>query len=72
MQRQAERRARFRSLVPTMPYWETWTEPWVNKRGESVERGNYRRVSRRLRRDMARQRAKREYRAARGLPELHG
>lgn len=73
MQRQTERRARFQSLIPTMPYWETWTEPKVNKDGETVERGNYRRVSRRVRRDMARQRAKREYRAAHNLPELqHG
>lgn len=69
MQRQTERRARFQSLVPTMPYWETWTEPWIDKDGETVERSNCRRVSRRTRRDMACQRAKHEYRAAHNLPE---
>lgn len=68
MQRQIERRARFQVLIPAMPHWETWTEQ-VERDGEIVERSNCRHISRRTRRDMARQRAKREYRAAHGLPE---
>ncbi|HTG95726.1 MAG TPA: hypothetical protein VL866_24200 [Pyrinomonadaceae bacterium] len=72
MQRQAERHTRFQTFVVTMPYWETWTEQ-VKRNGETIERGNCRRISRRTRRDMARQRARREYRAAHNLPEpQHG
>ena len=58
MSRQAKRREAFIAAFRSMPLWETWTET-VIKNGEPKERGNCRGISRRVRRDMARQLSKR-------------
>lgn len=70
MNRQTERRQRFQSLLATMPNWEierraapTASNP------NAVEVINAKQIPRRVRRDMARQRANREFRVARGLSE---
>jgi hypothetical protein len=65
--RQVARRELFQSALTKMPYFETWTESheilvWENPRQvETVTRGNFRRVPRRIRRSMARDLAKRQF-----------
>jgi hypothetical protein len=70
--RQTERRARFLAAFADMPRWETW----VKRRADHLaanptlweDEYDFRPVSRRIRRDMARQRSRREYRTDHNLP----
>lgn len=75
--RQTERRARFDVAFSQMPRWETWTTqhkalPEFTE-DEAVPlittRHHAKLIPRRVRRDMARQRSKREYRSEYELPE---
>ena len=76
--RQYERRARFQSALNDMPRFETWTtyhddvghyylkdDPAITRKKEHAKL-----VPRKVRRDMARQLSKRQYRAEHGLPEI--
>lgn len=77
--RQGERRARFLAALNDMPRLETWTTSHrvdtglKNEEGEpvieTVERNHTKLIRRRVRRDMARQLSRRQYRADRNLPE---
>lgn len=67
--RQGERAARFRAALNDMPGFETWTTEHVNADGEAKERQHVKVIPRRVRRDMARQRSRRDYRRAHQLPE---
>lgn len=57
-----------------MPNWELWSEqrsaPTTDNPKAVREVKHAKQIPRRVRRDMARQRAKREFRTVRGLPEL--
>lgn len=73
MNRQAERRGGFQALFATMPNWELWSEQRPSPTVDDLEAvrviKHAKQIPRRVRRDMARQRANREFRAARKLPE---
>lgn len=58
--RQVERREAFDKLFPTMPLWETWTTTHEDGNGEMKERHHVKAIPRRVRRDMARTRSKRQ------------
>lgn len=69
--RQGERWARFQALFRSMPMWETWTTEqevllWEHPRQIAMSvKAHCKVIPRRVRRDMARQRAKREFQASR-------
>lgn len=75
-QRQADRRHRFQAAFTQMPLWEVWTTTHqaytgffdVLNRPEiiDVKRNHVKSIPRRLRRTMARARAKREWQAMKG------
>jgi len=83
--RQIERRERFQQVFEQMPRLEVWTSerPKLTEKeyekacydaGEVLERemktfGNFHLIPRRIQRDMARKRARRDFRATYGLPE---
>ena len=82
IQRQTERRERFLSAFRSMPIFETWdtedgkpsaTYKMVDGRLKLIEFGATRHhckvIPRRVRRSMARNLSRREYRTVRGLPE---
>lgn len=76
-QRQAERRIFFNHLFKQMPLWEHWTTitkaytGFYNEDGSlqvvDIPRKDFRSIPRHLRRQMARVRAKREWRVAKGV-----
>lgn len=75
--RQQERRERFEAALGRMPIWETWSTTFKVDTGlrdmegerilEDAHRNYAKLIPRRLRRSMARDLSRKEYREARGL-----
>ncbi len=74
MARQEERRELFNTAFGAMPLWSTWVDKVLvrvdSEAVKEIQRGNFKAIPRRLRREMARLASKRNWRGARGLPEL--
>jgi hypothetical protein len=58
--RQQRRREAFQRLLDAMPRFEVWVTTYIDGDGETQERHHVKVIPRRIRRDMARRRAKRE------------